>query len=127
MSAKIGGTLPRGDANGMGPIIQELVEQPHRFHVLLAIVDCKKVTTDHDSGEVIPTARIRRVEVVLEGDLKTAEKLLRRALESRSGRTMLPMDLEDEISMAFGKVDPRTGEMYGEDGKVDNTDPKDED
>jgi hypothetical protein len=39
---------------------------------------------------------------------------------------MLPMDLEDEISMAFGKVDPRTGEMYGEDGKVGGPDSTDD-
>lgn len=69
MSAKISGNLPKGDANGIGPIVQELVDQPHRFHVLLAIVDC----------------------------------------------SVLPMELEDEITMAFGRVDPRTGEIFGDD------------
>lgn len=111
MSAKIGGQLPKGDANGLGPIVRDLIDHPHRFHVLLAIVDCKKVAMDHDSGEVIPTARIRRVEVVLPEDLKSAEKLLRRALEKRAGLTVLPMDLEDEVSIAFNRVDPRTGEF----------------
>lgn len=114
MSAKIGGTLPSGDANGLGPIVSDLVQHPHRFHVLIAIVDCKKVTTDNDSGEVIPTARIRRVEVVLPEDLKPAEKLLRRSLEKRAGKTVLPMDLEDEINIAFNRVDPHTGEMLGD-------------
>lgn len=115
MSAKIGGSLPKGDANGMGPIVRDLIDHPHRFHVLLCIVDCKKVATDHDTGEVVPTARIRRVEVVLPEDLKAAEKLLRRALEKRAGLTVLPMDLEDEVSIAFGRVDPRTGEVLDED------------
>lgn len=115
MSAKISGNLPKGDANGIGPIVQELVDQPHRFHVLLAIVDCSKISTNNDTGEVVPTARVRRVEVVLPPDLKTAEKLMRRALESRSGRSVLPMELEDEITMAFGRVDPRTGEIFGDD------------
>lgn len=115
MSAKIGGTLPSGDANGLGPIVGELVQHPHRFHVLLTIVDCKKVTTDHDSGAVIPTARIRRVEVVLPEDLAQAEQLLRRSMERRTGQTVLPMDLEDEITAAFARVDPRTGEVLGDD------------
>ncbi len=111
--AKVG--LPKGDANGLGPIVSDLVEHPHRFHVLLAIVDCKSVHVDNDSGEVVPTARIRRVEVVLPEDLKQAEKLLRRSLEKRAGKTVLPMDLEDEINIAFNRVDPRTGEMLGDD------------
>lgn len=111
VSAKIGGSLPKGDANGIGPIVGELVNHPHRMHVLLCLVDCNKVTTNNDTGEIIPTARIRRVEVVLPQDLKSAEKLLRRALEKRAGLTVLPMDLEDEISIAFGRVDPRTGEV----------------
>lgn len=118
MSAKMSSSLPNGDANGIGPIIQELVQQPHRYHVLLAIVDCSKITTNNDTGEIVPTARVRRVEVVLPADLKAAEKLMRRSLEKRSGRQVLPMDLEDEITMAFGRVDPRTGEILDdEDGK----------
>ena len=115
MSAKIGGSLPKGDANGLGPIVRDLIDHPHRFHVLLTIVDCKKVATDHDTGEIVPTARIRRVEVVLPDDLKAAEKLMRRSLENRAGLTVLPMDLEDEIAIAFNRVDPRTGEMLGDD------------
>lgn len=115
MSAKIGSSLPKGDANGLGPIVRDLIDNPHRFHVLLAIVDCKKVATDHDSGEVIPTARIRRIEAVLPVDLKAAEKLMRRALETRAGRIMLPLDMEDELTAAFEQVDPRTGEVYGKD------------
>lgn len=111
--AKISGTLPRGDANGLGPIVRDLIDYPHRFHVIMAIVDCRKVTTDNDSGEVIPTARMRRVEAVLPADLATAEQLMRRSLEKRSGRTMLPIDLEDEMRMAFRQIDPRTGEKTG--------------
>jgi hypothetical protein len=116
MSAKMSGGLPKGDANGLSPIVRDLIDHPHRFHVLLAIVDCKSIHTDNDSGEIVPTARVRRVEVVLPEDLKTAEKLLRRSLEKRAGKTVLPMDLEDEITIAFGRVDPRTGEILDDPG-----------
>lgn len=111
MSAKMSGSLPQGDANGLSPIVRDLIEHPHRYHVVLALVDCKSVTTDNDTGEVIPTARLRRVEAVVPGDLPTAERLMRRALERRSGSTVLPLDLEDELTAAFARVDPRTGEV----------------
>ena len=112
--ANISGAIPKGDANGLGPIVRDLIDHPHRYHVLMAIVDCSKVTTNNDSGEVIPTARLRRVEAVLAADLAVAEQLMRRALEKRSGRQMLPIDLEDEMRLAFKQIDPRTGEATGE-------------
>jgi hypothetical protein len=116
--ASINGALPKGDANGLGPAIRGLIDEPHRFHVVLSIIDCKKVTTDNDTGEIIPVARIRRIEVVLRDDLPVAEQLMRRALESRNGRTVLPLDLEDDMRMAFRSIDPRTGERT--DGKDDD-------
>jgi hypothetical protein len=54
----LSGALPKGDANGLGPIVRTLIDEPHRYHVLMAIVDCAKVTTNNDTGEIIPTARI---------------------------------------------------------------------
>jgi hypothetical protein len=113
--ATVSGALPKGDANGLGPIVRDLIDHPHRYHVVMAIVDCKKVTTDNDSGDITPTARIRRIEAVLHADLPVAEQLMRRALEKRSGRQMLPIDLEDEMRLAFKQIDPRTGEKTGED------------
>jgi hypothetical protein len=106
----LGGALPKGDANGLGPAIAGLIDEPHRYHVVLAIIDCSKITTDNDTGEVIPTARIRRIEVVLPDDLGDGQRLMRRALERRTGRVMLPMDLEDDLNLAFRQIDPRTGE-----------------
>ena len=109
--ATLSGTLPKGDANGLGPIVRTLIDEPPRFHVVMAIIDCKKVTTDFDTGDVVPTARIRRIEVITPADLTVAQQLMRRSLEARTGRTVLPLDLEDDIRrFAFGQVDPRTGE-----------------
>jgi hypothetical protein len=113
---KLGGTLPKGDANGAAAIAADLIAEPHRFKVLLMIVDCKKVTTDHDNGEQVPTARIRRVEAVLSQDLPQAEAIMRRSMEKRTGRVILPLNLEDEVRLAFGGIDPITGEKRGDDG-----------
>ena len=77
-----------------------------------ALVDCQKVTTDMDSGDVEPTARIRRIEVIRE-DKDRAAMMLRRSLEVRTGKTVLPFDLEEDMRAAFEGIDPSTGEILG--------------
>lgn len=113
---KLGGALPRGNKNGLPVIAEALVHHPHRYHVALVVLDCKKVTHDNDTGEVEATARIRRIEVIDRADLATAEKLMRRALERRTGETVLPLDLEDDLMTAFRGVDPLTGKVDEPDG-----------
>jgi hypothetical protein len=110
---KLSGKLPKGDADGISQLAGPLVENPHKVHVAILLMDCCKVTIDQDTGDAVPTARIRRVEIVRREDLPQAERLVRRALEERSGSTVLPIELEDEISAAFADVDPRTGEVKG--------------
>jgi hypothetical protein len=108
---KLASSLPGGDANGLISIARELIDSPHEIHVVIALVDCKKVTTDNDNGEVIPTARIRRIEAIAATDKGLASKMLRHALELRTGKTVLPFDLEEDIRAAFGNIDPDTGEV----------------
>lgn len=108
---KIASNLPAGDGNGLGAIASALVSNPHDIHVVVALIDCKKTTVDNDSGEVVPTARIRRIEPITEADRDLAAKMLRRALEKRTGKTVLPFDLEEDMRAAFGNIDPNTGEI----------------
>lgn len=102
---KLASSLPKGDANGLAIIARALIEHPHATHVAIAVLDCKKVETDMDSGDVNATARVRRIEVIRATDLATAEQLMRRALEHRTGNAVLPIELEDEINQCFGAVD----------------------
>lgn len=111
---KLASSLPEGDGNGLVAIARPLVEQPHDIHVAVVLLDCKKISTDVDTGAVEPTARIRRVEVVLAEDHPLAQKMLRRALEKRTGKTVLPFDLEEDLRAAFGGIDPNTGEIFGD-------------
>lgn len=111
---KIASALPGGDANGLTAIARDLIDNPHAIHVVVALVDCKRTTTDNDSGEVVPTARIRRVEVIGGQDKDLAAKMMRRALETRTGKTVLPFDLEEDLRAAFGGIDPDTGEILGD-------------
>jgi len=112
---KLASSLPQGDANGLVAIARALIDEPRRVHVVVALVDCKKTTTDNDSGEIVPTARIRRVEAIGGEDLKLAQKMLRRALERRTGQVVLAFDLEEDLRAAFDGVDPDTGEILGGD------------
>ena len=91
--AKLTSALPKGEANGLSALDRELIDSPSSIHVVIALVDCKKITTDVDSGDVEPVARIRRIEVIRE-DKDRAAIMLRRALEVRTGKTVLPFDLE---------------------------------
>jgi len=103
MSGPIGvaSKLPDGDGNGLGVIYGTLIRRPHKCHVVIAIVDCAKITTNADTGEIKPTARLRRIEVVAEDDLLIAEQILSRAVDARLGHEQLPFDLEADVHAAF--------------------------
>lgn len=111
---KLSSRLPDGDGNGLNSITRQLIDAPHQVHVVIGLVDCMRQTTDTDSGEVIPTARLRRVEVIDGIDKDAAQQMMRRALEERTGQTVLPLDLENDLRAAFGNVDPATGEILGD-------------
>ena len=102
----IGGNLPRGDANGAAAIASQLIASPERLRVLLVVVDCPTTKTDNlGGGGQTAVARIRRIEAVLPRDLATAEAMIRRTLELRSGQTVLPLDLENDLKAAFDGLD----------------------
>lgn len=111
---KLATQLPGGDANGLVTIARALIDRPAEVHVILALVDCKRTTIDNDTGAIEPTARIRRVEAITGDDLALAAKMLRRALEMRTGQTVLDFDLEEQLRAAFRDLDP--DELLGGDG-----------
>lgn len=101
MSVSLSAKLPAGDGNGLETIVYELNDAT-KIHVCLCLVSGKKGTTDFESGDTVTTARIRRIEPILDDeDRRLAENLMRRALDRRTGREALPYDLEEEIRGAF--------------------------
>ena len=98
------------------------MKDPHKVHVLIALVDSSRIVTDTDTDDSSPVVRIRRVEVVQKQDLKEAERLLRRALEARTGQTMLDLELEDELSGIFKDLDLNSDEDETEPAQDDNDD-----
>ncbi len=118
---KLSSNLPPGAGHGLNLLHDELVDNPQAIHVVIALIDCKDVKTDSDSGEITPTARFRRIEVVDPADRDAAQRIMARALERRTGQTVLPFELEQATLAAFGGIDPHTGQIIerdeDEDGK----------
>lgn len=92
MTVKITAALPRDDElNGLPAVKRQLIDDPDTVQVVVAFLDCKQTTTDTDSHEITPTARVRRIEVV---DAKAGRQLLEDAFVARTGRETLPLDGE---------------------------------
>ena len=87
---KLASALPKdNDLNGLNALSRHLVDQPERSHIIVAVIDCSKIETIIDTGDVEPTVRILRVEAVNDASSKDAEAMLAAALEKRTGRTVL--------------------------------------
>jgi hypothetical protein len=114
--AALGGNLPKGDANGLAALAGDLISDPERKRVIIAIIDNPKTVVHNITGDRVATVRIVRIEAVRNDDLPAAEKLIRRALEQRTGQTVLPLELEDELSDAFADFDPADPDGEAEEG-----------
>lgn len=111
--ARLSAALPKdATKNGLDAIARELLDDPLKRHLVIAVVDCSKITTDTATGARDATVRVLRIEQVHPDDVTEAERLVRRALEYRSGDTVLPIDVEKDLASWFGQdvtVDTATG------------------
>lgn len=95
---KLASKLP--EDHGLGTLNHALVESPEKQHLVLGWVDCSKLTTVIDTGEVEPTVRITGIEVVVDPqDVYTCDRLMLQSRAKRTGQEPLPA------------VDPATGEI----------------
>jgi hypothetical protein len=109
MTTRIVGTLPSGDTNGLPVISHALLHRPKETHVVVAVLSTKRITEDVETGDRVPTAQILAIEVIDPDphvdDLEVAQRLMRRAGERRHGGEMLPIDVEDQFTELFARVD----------------------
>src|SRR6185503_2741454 len=107
MSASLAGSLPKGSANGLDAIVADMLSDPSRIHVAVVLLDCSKITTKVDDGDIYPTTRVRRIEVMTDdGDKGVARRLLEREWVRRTGGGTLPFELEQDLASAFGDAPP---------------------
>lgn len=99
MSASLSGSLPADDRNGLDQVARAFINEPEGRHIIIALVDCTKITTKVDTGEETPTMRVRAIEGFLStsADGKEVRRLWRRAFERRTGQVELPLELEREL------------------------------
>ncbi len=105
------GSAPEGDANGLSPYVGEILAgaRTNALWPVIAVLDCASEKVDYRKGGRTPTMGVRRIEIVLPEDRKAVARILARTLERRTGKAVLPLDLEDQIEQAFGLVDPEDG------------------
>lgn len=94
MSVKLGSSLPNDDRNGIGAISAPLVDNPGAKQLIVAVVDCKTINIDVDSGDNVPTARILAVEAFEPHSVigKQLREIVRRKYAQRTGRAELPFE-----------------------------------
>lgn len=112
---KLASALPKdNDLNGLNALSRKLVDDPETEHTIIAVIDCSKIETIVDTGDVEPTVRrILRVEAVTTADDFDAEGMLKRALEKRTGKSVLPgFDLATASGLMTVNPD---GEIVGDD------------
>lgn len=99
---KLSGSLPKEYSDdGLGSINRELIDNPHDARVVVALIDCKSITTDTDSGLQQATARILHIEPLTDPDAEDrAREMLLDAQEQRTGRKPLPL-----VDGGTGEVD----------------------
>lgn len=100
---KLSSVLPKDyEDDGLGSINRELVEDPTAAQLVVAMIDCKSVTRDIDTGLEVATARILHIEPIHDQDkVEQAREMLLQAKERRTGNRALP----------FEQVDSATGEI----------------
>ena len=127
MSAvNLSSALPKGEANGLGPMVKDAISEPDGVHTLILLVNTKKIVTDCDDGSSMPVLRILRAEVVRGGDLKDTKRLIRRAVERRTGQAQLDLEVEDELEQMFKAIDLQAEEEDQTSGDTDKSDDTDE-
>lgn len=103
-NTRLGGSLPKSvEMNGLADIAGQMVGNPDDVYVAVVVLSTKKITTEIDTGNVVPTAAIRRIEPILDDtDRRRLGQIVTRAFERRTGKTVLPLDMEDEMREIFG-------------------------
>lgn len=102
--SRLSAALPTGEANGLSALDHKFVALPHETVVAIVLLDVKQIVTNPDTEESTPTLRIRRVEPIVGTDRDLAAQMMRRAVEERTGQSVLPIEMEDEISALLADV-----------------------
>lgn len=97
-SVKLAGRLPGStENNGLLSVVQELIDSPKADRMFVVWADVLKITEDVETGDHVPTLRVKRIEPMGEVDAasQALRELVMQAAEARLGHTPLPFDETD--------------------------------
>lgn len=96
LSTKLPGDF---ETNGLDAHVEDLVENPETLRLAVVWFDTQKVVVDTDSGNHIPTVRVRRFEPLGEADDVSAaiRDAVQAAVQKRTGRTPIPFDVAEVL------------------------------
>ena len=81
--------LASGLPDDHGLTNRTLISNPEATHLVIATIDVSRLTTDVDTGNVEPTVRVLHAEIINTADTQDAQGIYKRALEKRTGKTVL--------------------------------------
>jgi phosphopantothenoylcysteine synthetase/decarboxylase len=97
MTVRFAAALPKeAENNGLTSIERALVDTPGAQHLIIGVVDTRKVIIDADEDDTIPYARFVHVEVIKGADEPAARALLDAATAARTGGQQLQLDGQDD-------------------------------
>lgn len=112
-AVKLSSAMP-GDfeTNGVDAMAQELVDDPKTLRCAVVWFDTKDVKIDVDTGDHVPTIRVRRIEPLGDADdvTKSIRAEVEKAMEKRTGRTPIPWDVVEITEERFSDTLPQDGE-----------------
>lgn len=92
------------EINGVDSWSDWLEANPDEILVAVVYLDTKKVTIDTDTGDHVPTVRVRRIEPL--GPIANVSKTVRAAVaaaeKERTGRAPIPFEIVEVGEHAFG-------------------------
>lgn len=92
MTVRFAAALPKeAEHNGLTTIEQALIDDPEGTHVIVGIIDTRKIITDTDTADTIPYARFTHVEVITGTSEHSARELLASAALNRNSGQQLPL------------------------------------
>lgn len=93
---KLKGSLPKGEANGLGAVHSASAKKPETKHLVIGVIDAATVSA-YPSQEV--QFEVLRIEAVPPHLQEYIAELLEQTTEERTGQTRLDIGIDDDLDM----------------------------
>jgi hypothetical protein len=110
----LAGTMPPSNTNALRTYAKDLMADPTKCRLIVAMIDVVKTVTDHDKGVAYPVVRLRHVELVTSDNIAVASEILGGELAARTGAEQLPFE-HGQVADDFAEGRPEDMDEVGGD------------